>query len=123
MSAEQEQPTPPPPAYFLSVTVANVRCFGPAQTLDLSDGEGRPAPWTVILGDNGTGKTTLLQAIAALEPREREFLERKPEEADRRLRFEYVPRYGDEERAFQKQYYRHRNKAPSANEGAEKRST
>ncbi|MCH8962213.1 MAG: AAA family ATPase [Bacteroidetes bacterium] len=52
----------------LSVTVENVRCFGPAQTLDLSGGNDRPAQWTVILGDNGTGKTTLLQAIAALEP-------------------------------------------------------
>jgi hypothetical protein len=58
----------PPPAYFLSVSLENVRCFGPKQTLDLSDGEGRPAQWTIILGDNGTGKTTLLQAIAILEP-------------------------------------------------------
>ena len=39
----------PPPAYFLSLTVENYRCFGPAQTLDLSDGKGRPAPWTIIL--------------------------------------------------------------------------
>ena len=65
---EENGATTPPPAYFLSVTVENVRCFGEAQTLDLSDGNGRPAQWTVILGDNGTGKTTLLQAIAALEP-------------------------------------------------------
>lgn len=62
--------SPPPPAYFLSVTVENIRCFGPAQTLDLSDGHGRPARWTVILGDNGTGKTTLLQALEGVEPRE-----------------------------------------------------
>jgi predicted ATPase len=58
----------PPPAYFLSLEVENVRCFGPRQELDLSNGNGRPAQWTVILGDNGTGKTTLLQCLAALEP-------------------------------------------------------
>ncbi len=49
--------------YFLSLTLENVRCFGEKQTLDLSDGNGKPARWTVMLGDNGTGKTTLLQAI------------------------------------------------------------
>jgi energy-coupling factor transporter ATP-binding protein EcfA2 len=65
--------TAPPPAAqtgrganFLSLTVENVRCFGPAQTLDLSDGHGRHAPWTVILGENNTGKTTLLTCLAAI---------------------------------------------------------
>ncbi len=58
-----------PPAYFLSLTVENFRCFGPAQTLDLSRGDNRPAPWTIILGENGVGKTTLLQCLATLEPR------------------------------------------------------
>lgn len=51
-------------SYFLSISLENVRCFGPKQTLDLSDGNGRPARWTVILGVNGTGKTTLLQSLA-----------------------------------------------------------
>jgi AAA15 family ATPase/GTPase len=49
--------------YFLSLSLENVRCFGGQQTLDLSDGKGRPAQWTVILGDNGTGKTTLLEVL------------------------------------------------------------
>ena len=40
---ETNGPATPPPAYFLSVTLENVRCFGPAQTLDLSDGHDRPA--------------------------------------------------------------------------------
>ena len=57
----------PTGAYFLSLTVENVRCFGPGpQTLDLRDPDGRPARWTVILGNNGNGKTTLLQALAFL---------------------------------------------------------
>jgi ABC-type multidrug transport system ATPase subunit len=57
-----------PPSYFLSLTVENVRCFGPKQTLDLSDGKGRPAQWTIILGDNGVGKTTILRSLVALTP-------------------------------------------------------
>jgi len=60
---------PAPPAYFLSLTVENVRCFGPKVELDFSHAHGRPAHWTVILGDNGVGKTTLLQCLAALEAR------------------------------------------------------
>lgn len=55
-----------PNAYLLNVSVGNLRCFSEAQTLDLSDGAGRPARWTVILGDNGVGKTSMLQAIAML---------------------------------------------------------
>ena len=57
-----------PRVYFLSVGVENVRCFGEAQTLDLSDGNGRPARCTVITGDKDTGKTTLLRAITAWQP-------------------------------------------------------
>ncbi|MCX7098082.1 MAG: AAA family ATPase [Methylococcales bacterium] len=49
--------------YFLSLSLENVRCFAGQQTLELSDGNGRPAQWTVILGDNGTGKTTLLEVL------------------------------------------------------------
>lgn len=56
----------PTPAYFLSLSASNFRCFGPEQTLDLSDGNGRPAKWTVLLGENGVGKTTLLQVMATL---------------------------------------------------------
>ena len=58
-----------PPAdaiYFLSLELENVRCFGEKQVLDLRDPKdpSRPAMWTVILGENGTGKTTLLQMLA-----------------------------------------------------------
>lgn len=56
----------PPNAYLLNLSVENLRCFGERQRLDLSDGEGRPARWTVILGDNGVGKTSLLQAVAIM---------------------------------------------------------
>ncbi len=65
--SEQSRPDDLPPAYFLSLTLENVRCFGPEQTLDLANDEGQPAQWTVLLGDNGTGKTTLLQALAGMQ--------------------------------------------------------
>ena len=53
-------------SYFLSLELENVRCFSARQTLDLSDGNGRPARWTILLGENGTGKTTILQLLAVM---------------------------------------------------------
>ena len=57
-----------PPAYFGSLTIKNVKCFKGKHKIDLSDGNGKPARWTVILGNNNTGKTTLLRCLAELEP-------------------------------------------------------
>ncbi len=59
------------PVYFLKLELENVRCFGEKATLDLSDGNGNWKKWTVILGDNGLGKTTLLQALALFETERR----------------------------------------------------
>ena len=55
-------------AYFLSLELENVRCFGELQTVDFSDKNKEPKQWTIILGDNGTGKTTLLRSIISLVP-------------------------------------------------------
>jgi AAA domain, putative AbiEii toxin, Type IV TA system/AAA domain len=54
-------------AYFLSLEVEKILCFKDSQTLDLSDNCGMPAQWTVILGDNGVGKTTLLRCLAGMQ--------------------------------------------------------
>ena len=55
------------PIYFLSLQVENVLCFKDRQELNLSDKKGCPAQWTVILGNNGVGKTTLLRCLAGME--------------------------------------------------------
>ncbi len=50
--------------YISSIEIENIRCFGPRQKLNLTKKNGNPAQWTIILGNNGTGKTTLLQALS-----------------------------------------------------------
>lgn len=55
---------PPSAVYFTSLEVENIRCFGDRQPFDLTADDGRPARWTLIIGDNGVGKTTLLQCLA-----------------------------------------------------------
>ena len=54
--------------YFKSLSLTNVRSFGEMQQLDMTGADGRPAQWTLILGDNGVGKTTLLQCLASMRP-------------------------------------------------------
>lgn len=65
MSKNQNIDTRQKPIYFLDLTIANIRCFKGKHDLNLSDSSGKPAQWTIILGDNGTGKTTLLKCLAS----------------------------------------------------------
>lgn len=57
----------PQNTYFLSLELENIRCFSEKQKIDFSN-KGKPRQWTIILGDNGTGKTTLLQALVSIQP-------------------------------------------------------
>jgi predicted ATP-binding protein involved in virulence len=55
-------------SYFYSLELEGINCFKDKQTLDLSDENGNYSPWTIILGDNGTGKTTLLRILDRMQP-------------------------------------------------------
>jgi ABC-type uncharacterized transport system fused permease/ATPase subunit len=57
-----------PPAYFISIELEGVLCFKTCQKLDLCNSNGLPTQWTVILGNNGVGKTTLLRSLAGMQP-------------------------------------------------------
>ena len=61
-------PAKQPPVYFSALELENVRCFGAYQVLSLVNEDGNPVQWTLILGDNGVGKTTLLQCLAWMRP-------------------------------------------------------
>ena len=67
-----------PPVYFRSLELENVRCFGQGQALSLADRDGNPVQWTLLLGDNGVGKTTLLQCLAWMKPNVSEDKSRGP---------------------------------------------
>lgn len=54
-------------SYYYSLELEGINCFKEKQTLDLSDGNGNYSPWTIILGDNGTGKTTLLKVLDRMQ--------------------------------------------------------
>ena len=54
--------------YFLNLTIENARCFTDTQELRLVDSNGCPARWTLLVGDNGVGKSTLLQCLAWMRP-------------------------------------------------------
>ncbi|MEQ1588063.1 MAG: AAA family ATPase, partial [Cyclobacteriaceae bacterium] len=53
--------------FFMEMSVENIRCFGKKQTIRLHN-NGRPYNWTIILGDNGMGKTSLLKSFVSLAP-------------------------------------------------------
>jgi predicted ATP-binding protein involved in virulence len=67
MKAQSLPDLDPTKGYLMSLTLENIRCFGdPAETLYMTKlgDPTKPARWTVILGANGVGKTTVLRALA-----------------------------------------------------------
>lgn len=57
-----------PAMYFSTLEVENVKSFEKKQVLDLKNSDGSISSWTLILGDNGVGKTTLLKCLAWMIP-------------------------------------------------------
>jgi predicted ATP-binding protein involved in virulence len=68
-----------PPMYFTSLQIENVKCFGKQQTLNLCDESGAVSRWVLILGNNGTGKTTLLKSLCWMQTVEESDEKRKEE--------------------------------------------
>ena len=60
--------------YLKRLEIENVRCFGSKQRIDFTGSDGKISQWTVILGDNGTGKTSILRSIVSLLPSPQSFL-------------------------------------------------
>lgn len=58
----------PDAMHFRSLRLENVRAFGGAQDLEFIDENGIISRWNLILGGNGVGKTTLLQALEVMLP-------------------------------------------------------
>ena len=55
--------------HLTKLTLENVRSFAGEQELDVSLTDGSPARWCLIVGENGVGKTTLMQALGAMRPK------------------------------------------------------
>lgn len=77
----KENITVRPPMYFTSLDIENIKCFGTKQTLNLCDESGAISRWVLILGNNGTGKTTLLKSLCWMQPVE-ETDEKKKEDGN-----------------------------------------
>ena len=56
------------PVYIKDVLIKDFKCFKGENSFSFVDDEGQWCRWTVFLGNNNTGKTNLLKAIASLEP-------------------------------------------------------
>lgn len=72
MSAETTRPSLRPLGkskfYIKNLEIENARCFGDNQSISFASPNRRTSPsrWTVIVGENGTGKTTILRALALM---------------------------------------------------------
>ncbi|WP_316845527.1 ATP-binding protein [Pedobacter psychrodurus] len=56
------------PIYIKSISLQNVKTFGEETSLNLEKRDGTLSQWTLILGDNSIGKSTLLQCLAWMKP-------------------------------------------------------
>ena len=76
------------PVYFTKLELENIRSFSERQELKLVNDAGFPARWTLIVGDNGVGKTTLLQCLARMRPVFNDTLEDNDEKGQPLEKFE-----------------------------------
>ena len=55
--------------YLKELKIKNIKCFKDTHAISFVKPNGEPFQWNVILGNNNTGKTTILKVIASLEPK------------------------------------------------------
>ncbi|MDQ6469076.1 AAA family ATPase [Flavobacterium sp. LHD-80] len=67
-------------AYISRFYIENIKCFQGKNNFDLLDENGNIVQWTVILGNNNSGKTNILKSIADLEPTLLSFGDKKNEQ-------------------------------------------
>jgi energy-coupling factor transporter ATP-binding protein EcfA2 len=63
--------------YIKSLEIENIKCFSSRQRIDFTKTNQRISQWTVILGENGIGKTTVLRSIVSMLPPPQSFLEKR----------------------------------------------
>lgn len=63
---EENPSTDKSAVYLRSLSLDGFRCFQDGTRIDFTKDGETPARWTIILGENGTGKTAVLQAIGQI---------------------------------------------------------
>lgn len=56
-----------PSFYIKNIEISGLKCFKEKTNFKFTGPDGNPRKWTIILGNNNTGKTTILKALAGLE--------------------------------------------------------
>lgn len=86
----------PSASYLRRLSLKNIKCFKEKYDISFADKEGKPAFWTVFLGNNNTGKTTLLRLLGSHNVLHRDYLESNSaplwhsiQDVDRRLDISY----------------------------------
>lgn len=78
--------------YLKEITLKDYKCFKGDNTFSFVHDDGKRGynayQWTILLGNNGTGKTNLLKAIANLEPRKADYTNQPADVTDMYLEFQ-----------------------------------
>jgi hypothetical protein len=56
------------PLYYETLVFSNLKCFRGQHVVDFRGRDQRPSLWTLFLGENGVGKTSVLQMLAWMRP-------------------------------------------------------